>query len=63
MLSIRMLKLCGKSICEPLDLIFQSSIKHGEFPTEWKKPNVVPVCFSYILVILFIGGEGGGSPF
>ena len=43
MLSIRMLKLCGKSICKPLDLIFQSCIKHGEFPTEWKKANVAPV--------------------
>ena len=43
MLSIRMLKLCGKSICKPLDLIFQSCIKHGEFPTECKKANVVPV--------------------
>ena len=41
MLSIRMLKLCGKSICKPLDLIFQSCIKHGEFSTEWKKANVV----------------------
>ena len=37
MLSIRMLKLCGKSICKPIQLIFQSGIKHGEFPTEWKK--------------------------
>ena len=43
MLSILMVKLCGKSICKPLDLIFQSCIKHGEFPTEWKKANVVPV--------------------
>ena len=43
MLSIRMLKLCGKSICKPLDLIFQACIKHGVFPTEWKKANVVPV--------------------
>ena len=43
MLSIRMLKLCGKSICKPLNLIFQSCIKHDEFPTEWKKANVVPV--------------------
>ena len=43
MLSIRMLKLCGISICKPFDLIFQSRIKHGEFPTEWKKVNVVPV--------------------
>ena len=37
-----MLKLCSKSICKPLDLIFKSCIKHGEFPTEWKKANVVP---------------------
>ena len=43
MISIRMLKLCGKSICKPLDLIFQSSIKQGKFPTEWKKAYVVPV--------------------
>ena len=43
MLNICILTLCGKSICKPLDLIFQSCIKHGEFPTEWKKANVVPV--------------------
>ena len=43
MISIRMLKICGKSICKPLDLIFQSCIKQGEFPTEWKKANVFPV--------------------
>ena len=42
-LSISMLKLCGKSICKPLDLIFQSCIKHSEFPTERKKANVLPV--------------------
>ena len=43
MISIRMLKLCGKSICKSLDLIFQSCIKQGKFPAEWKKTNVVPV--------------------
>ena len=43
MISIRILKLCGKSICKPLDLIFKSYIKQGKFPTEWKKANVVPV--------------------
>ena len=37
MISILMLKLCGKSICKPLDLIFRSCIKHGKFPIEWKK--------------------------
>ena len=43
MISICMFKLCGKRICKPLDIIFQSCIKHGEFPTKWKKANVVPV--------------------
>ena len=43
MLSICMSKLCGKSTWKPLDLIFQSCIKHGEFPTEYRKGNVVPV--------------------
>ena len=42
MINICMLKLCGKSICKPLDLIFQSCIKQGKFPTELKKGNVVP---------------------
>ena len=43
MLSIRMLKLCGKTISKLLDLMFQSCIKQGEFPTECKKANVIPV--------------------
>ena len=43
MLSICMSKLCGNSTWKPLDLIFQSCIKHGEFPTEYRKGNVVPV--------------------
>ena len=38
-----MLKLCGKPICKPLDIIFQSCIKHGKFPAKWKKTNVFPV--------------------
>ena len=43
MLSIRMLKLCGESIYKPLNLIFKSCLKTGQFPSEWKKANVVPV--------------------
>ena len=34
MISIRMLKICDKSICKPLELIFQSCIKQGKFPNE-----------------------------
>ena len=43
MISTHMLKICGKLICKPLELIFQSCIKHGKFPNEWKMANVVPV--------------------
>ena len=43
MLSIRMLKLCGESIYKPLNLIFKSCLKTGQFPSEWKKANVAPV--------------------
>ena len=42
-ISIRMIKICGKSLCKPLEMIFKSCIIKGEFPSEWKKPNVVPV--------------------
>ena len=37
-----MVKLCGKSIALPLDLIFQSIVNDGVFPDDWKKSNVVP---------------------
>ena len=42
MISIRMLKICGKSICKPLKMIFQDCIENGVYPLEWKKANVVP---------------------
>ena len=38
-----MLKICDKSFCKPLELIFQSCIKYRKFPNEWKMANVVPV--------------------
>ena len=37
MISIRMLKLCSKSTCKPLDLIFQSFMKQGKFLLNGKK--------------------------
>ena len=37
------MKVCDKSICKPLDLIFPSCIKYGEIPTESKKANVALV--------------------
>ena len=42
-ISIRMIKICGKSLCKPLEMIFKSCIIKGEYPSEWKKANVVPV--------------------
>ena len=43
MLCIRMLKLYGESIYKLLNLIFKSCLKTGQFPSEWKKANVIPV--------------------
>ena len=42
MINIRMLKVCSKSICKPLGLIFESCMKQGKFSTEWNKANIVP---------------------
>ena len=42
-ISIRMLQLCGNSICKPLELIFKQSMESGSFPSERKKRNVVPI--------------------
>ena len=42
-LSIRMIKLCGKSITYSLKLIFEASLQEGTFPSCWKKANAVLV--------------------
>ena len=43
MIRIRMLKLCGPSLCKPLSIIFKSCLSQMKFPVEWKKANVVPM--------------------
>ena len=43
MLSIRMIKSCGNSICKPLPVIFNDCLKMVRFPSDWKKAHVVPV--------------------
>ena len=43
MISIRMLKLCGNSICKPLRIIFKNCLAKGYFPEMWKKANVIPI--------------------
>ena len=42
-ISICMIKICGKSLCKPLEMIFKSCIIKGDYPSEWKTANVVPV--------------------
>ena len=42
-ISIRIIKICSKSICKPLQLIFSQCIDTGSFPLEWKKAKLVPV--------------------
>ena len=37
-----MLKICGNSLCKPLELIFNNCLANGIFPSEWKKGNIVP---------------------
>ena len=41
-INIRMLKICGNTICKPLELIFKQALTTGVFPSEWKKGNIVP---------------------
>ena len=41
--SIRMIKICGKSLSRPLEMVFKSCVIKGEYPSEWKKANVVLV--------------------
>ena len=38
-----MLKICGRSMCKPFEIIFKSCLESGIFPLEWKKVNVVTV--------------------
>ena len=38
-INIRVLKICGKTICKPLEYIFRECLNTGFFPLEWKKAN------------------------
>ena len=37
-----MLKVCGSSIYEPLEIIFNQCLETGVFTSEWKKSNIAP---------------------
>ena len=38
-----MAKICSKALGKPLEMIFKSCVIKGEYPSEWKKANEVPV--------------------
>ena len=40
-LSIKMIKMCDKTLVYPLKFIFKASFHQGVFPDCWKKANVV----------------------
>ena len=42
-ISIRMIKICDKSLLKPLTILFQNSTKSSCYPVIWKRSNVIPV--------------------
>ena len=40
--SIRMIKICDKSILNPLLILFKNSLKLSYYPDIWKKSNIIP---------------------
>ena len=42
-LSIAMLKICDLAIVEPLSLIYEKCLVSGNYPSVWKKANVLPI--------------------
>ena len=42
-ISIKMIKMCGKSLALPLKMIFEAGLNAGVFPDDWKKGNIISV--------------------
>ena len=42
-ISIRMIKICDKSLSKPLTILFQYSTKSSCYPVIWKRSNIIPV--------------------
>ena len=42
-ISIRVIKICDKSLLEPLIILFKNSTKSSHYPDIWKRSNVIPV--------------------
>ena len=41
-ISIRMIKICDKSLLKPLILLFENSTKSSCYPDIWKRSNIIP---------------------
>jgi hypothetical protein len=39
----RIIKLCSRGIAKTFTCLINTSLRVGEYPTEWKKANVTPV--------------------
>ena len=42
-ISIRMIKMCDKSLLKPLIILFENSTKSSCYPDIWKRSNIIPV--------------------
>ena len=38
-----MIKICDKSLLEPLIILFKNSAKSSHYPDVWKRSNIIPV--------------------
>ena len=41
-ISIRMIKICGKSLIKPLTFLFKTSVRSSHYSDIWKKSNIIP---------------------
>ena len=41
-ISIRMIKICDKSLIKPLTFLFKTSVRSSHYPDIWKKSNIIP---------------------
>ena len=42
-ISIRMIRICDRTLLKPLIIIFQNSVKYSYYPAIWKRFNIIPV--------------------
>ena len=42
-ISIRMIKICDKSLIKPSTFLFKTSVRSSHYPDIWKKSNIIPV--------------------